>query len=302
MTQQPFTDTLNEALERLAQGATVEECLALYGEAAAELEPLLRVAQATISARPVPRPEAQRATLERLIQGWQEQQAGKGQRRFPLRAALLRPWAVAIVAVLALLLTGWGTSSAAANSVPGDTLYPVKTAQERLVLAVTPSSSRKARLHARLAGERAEEMVVLAAREHNGVSMDLLAQRMARHTQKAVVLVVVRLEAPPPATSQPPASPTVTPPPKVRKPVDPSVRRARAEMRRLLAQHEKLQEQGYRDLPSAKRQRFQEAFRNSQRELHQAVVTLEQLEAEDQDEREEDDDSRGNKRGKSGKD
>jgi hypothetical protein len=50
---------LDECLERLRQGESVEQCLARYPEQAAELEPLLRVAMASQKASLAvePRPE-----------------------------------------------------------------------------------------------------------------------------------------------------------------------------------------------------------------------------------------------------
>ena len=39
--QRDLQDRLNACLDRLQSGATVEECLALYAQDAAELEPLL---------------------------------------------------------------------------------------------------------------------------------------------------------------------------------------------------------------------------------------------------------------------
>ena len=41
-----FEDTLDECLEKMRQGDSMEQCLARHAERAAELEPLLRVAAA----------------------------------------------------------------------------------------------------------------------------------------------------------------------------------------------------------------------------------------------------------------
>ena len=75
------------------------------------------------------------ASRGRLTEAWQDRETGR-HRRFPALAPALRPWTIALVAVVALVVTGWGTTTTAANSVPGDELYPVKTVQERFVLAV----------------------------------------------------------------------------------------------------------------------------------------------------------------------
>ena len=183
-------EVLNEALERLAQGATVEECLASYPQEAGELEPLLRMAQAMAVAVPGPRPQARAEVLSRLTEAWEERRTRRQSRLFFLPPLpVFRPLAVALTAVMVLVLGGWGTTSAAANSVPGDLLYPVKTARERLILAVSPSSSQKAKIHARLAAERSREMEVLATKAGSPAQIQRLSRRMTEHTQKAVRLV-----------------------------------------------------------------------------------------------------------------
>ena len=53
-----FENILDECLERLIKGETVEQCLESYPEQALELEPLLRTAQATREASAIaPRAE-----------------------------------------------------------------------------------------------------------------------------------------------------------------------------------------------------------------------------------------------------
>ena len=275
MTQQRFDDILNEALQRLAQGATVEECLAVHQEVAADLAPLLQVAQATTKAgvEMAPDPAARQAILGRLTEAWQDRETRRRHRRFPALAPALRPWAIALVAVVALVLTGWGTATAAANSVPGDVLYPVKTVQERFVLAVAPSDHRRARIHARLAEKRTQEMVILAHRGRDTVKMDRLARRMARHTRSALRLVDGGVQAPRVRSPEDAATAGATPR------IDPGLRKARSDLHRLMARHERIQSFGMRDLSPRKMARFERIFARSQQELRQAILTLERLEA-----------------------
>ena len=275
MTDQRFDDILNEALQRLVQGAPVEECLAVYEDVAEDLAPLLRVAQATATAGSdmAPDPAARLAILGRLTEAWQDRETGR-HRRFPALAPALRPWTIALVAVVALVVTGWGTTTTAANSVPGDVLYPVKTVQERFVLAVAPSDHRKARIHARLAEKRTREMVLLAHRGRDTAKMDRLARHLAWHTQNAMRLVdggvrPSRFRLPEGATTAD-ATPGS----------DPELRKARSDLRLLMAQHERIQRFGMRELPPRKMERFERAFARSQQELRQAILTLERLEAE----------------------
>ena len=61
-------DALNTCLELLAQGSTVEACLARYPELAAELEPMLHLAMQTqrLGETIQPSPDAQRIGLGRI--------------------------------------------------------------------------------------------------------------------------------------------------------------------------------------------------------------------------------------------
>jgi hypothetical protein len=305
MTQQRFSDVLNEALDRLARGATVEECLASHQELASELEPLLLAAQAAVATGPVPRPEARGAILAQLAEAWQGREARRRHRRLLSMPSLppLRPWAVAAAAAMALVLGGWGTAAAAAESLPGDAFYPVKETRERLLLAVTPSATRKAQLHARLAGERAREMEVLAAEGQNEGRVQHVAERMAGHTQKAVRLVDGRRL--PPAVTPPASKPPVAAPPEVR-PRPPGRHRALAELRQTLSQHEEKQGQRFESLPPGRQRQFREAYRESREELKRAIQALERLEAQDDDDDEDDKKGRrgadGNGRNRGGSD
>ncbi|OGL66332.1 hypothetical protein A2856_01385 [Candidatus Uhrbacteria bacterium RIFCSPHIGHO2_01_FULL_63_20] len=75
-----------------------------------------------------------------------------------LGLAFARPMAVG-ASVFAVIFGGWvATVNASFDSVPGDTLYPVKLATERMQLAFSPSGERKARLHAEFAGRRLQEV------------------------------------------------------------------------------------------------------------------------------------------------
>ena len=273
MTDQPFDDILSEALQRLSQGAAVEECLATYPVLAAELGPLLRTAQAAIAvaAGAAPLPEARRAILERLTTSWQEREARR--RWMPWNTPVRRAWAIALVAVLALVFTGWTTTAAAEDSIPGDALYNVKMAQERLVLAVTPSDHRRAQLHARYAENRTREMVALVRQRHDPVRVEWLVQRVSRHTRRAVVLVDA---ASPP--SQYPTAAQGTPSAEQR--VDPALNNARIAVLRLLLRHQRLQEIGMRDLSPDKRARFERSFQRVHEELGQAITTMRALEVD----------------------
>jgi hypothetical protein len=157
-----FDNILDECLERiLTRGETIEQCLTSYSEWAAELEPLLRTALSTKETLAIsPRPEFRERARYQLRATLQEMEE-KRQRRFAFFSWQPR-WATAVVAVLILLLVSSGTVAAAGNSMPDETLYPVKLATERVRLVLTPSALGKAELYARLADKRVTEIIKMA--------------------------------------------------------------------------------------------------------------------------------------------
>jgi len=179
-----FENILDECIERLLQGESVEQCLERYPEHAVQLEPLLRVAKATRETSSVePRPEFKaqaRYQIESLLHA-KGQKAGP--RRLPLVSWVPR-WAVVVAAVfLVILLAGSGTVAASSSSLPGDTLYPVKTATERVWLSLTFSDTARARLQAKFADRRVAEMARMAERGYTE-GMEELAARFDAHLKK----------------------------------------------------------------------------------------------------------------------
>lgn len=193
-------DALNECLEHIDWGGTVEECLERYPSLADELAPLLRLAMSTRGAADalVPSPEAQRAGLGRITDAWAAREA---QRRRGAWGVLRRSWVLAAVAALALVFGGWTTAAAAQDSIPGDTLYPVKQTQERVLLVVVFTQSGKADLHARLAEARTMEVAKLAAMGDDPVVIDETTQRMREHMNECVSLLGGQLSADPATSS-----------------------------------------------------------------------------------------------------
>lgn len=191
-------DALNECLELLAQGRTIEECLARYSALADELAPLLHLAARTQSAveAVAPSPEAQRAGLGRITDAWTAMEERRLRRQRGPWRLLRRSWVLAAAAALILAFGGWTTAAAARDSVPGEVLYPVKQTQERVLLLVVFSDSRKADLHASFAEARAEECAKLASRGGDIDTLNRTAERIEVHTRSAVSLMGGELSGP----------------------------------------------------------------------------------------------------------
>jgi hypothetical protein len=155
----PLDELLEDALEQLAQGHSVEDVLRRRPEAR-PLELTLRLAQAMRQAAPQPLPQAQVARLE---QRWRA--APPAARRAPLWAGMSRAAAV-VVAALAIALAGTtGTVAASASSMPNDTLYPVKRAWELLVAFIASLFQRADDVWLHLATVRYEELLYLLGQQ-----------------------------------------------------------------------------------------------------------------------------------------
>lgn len=154
-----FENILDECLQRLVQGESIEACIAPYPEHASELEPLLRTALETLRAADIkPRPEfRQQAGYE--FQKAISEMPVKESRGF---LGVFKPWLVTVIVIVVVLAAGSGTVAAAASSLPDSPLYSVKLATESVRLALTPSALGKAELHAKFADERVEEILLMA--------------------------------------------------------------------------------------------------------------------------------------------
>ncbi len=152
---------LAEALEALRRGETADSVLARTPEWADELRPLLQAAAA--AARPrvdrVP-PDALRRSRQRLLARAQRPApALPAWRRLLLRAP--RRAATALAILLAAIGGAGGITNAAAQSLPGEALYPVKLAVEDLALLLSADNQRRLRLETIYSERRVEEVIRL---------------------------------------------------------------------------------------------------------------------------------------------
>ena len=179
-----LSNILNECLERLLEGETIEQCLRRYPEQANELKPLLQTALAA-----------------KRVSAIQPRADFKARARYQFRSALKeaaakkRPffswfprWATVATIALVLLLAGSGTVAAAGSSMPDSPLYPVKLATEEVRLAFTPSPLGKAGFCAELAERRVAEIIYLAERG-DVQQLELITRRLDERLLILVALV-----------------------------------------------------------------------------------------------------------------
>jgi len=207
-----FNEILNECLEALAQGQSIEACLEKHPEQAQALHPLLETALSTRRASAIkPRTDFREKARLQFHAAVHNSLTAKEPHRFHLRFGM----AGAVSLILVILISGISTLAVAGNSMPDQPLYPVKLASEQTRAALAPSPIKKAVVYVRLADSRVDEIVYVAIRGEPSW-VDAVAQRLSEHLDMVAALVAIRangrtpLQAgistpkPPTTTAQPP--------------------------------------------------------------------------------------------------
>jgi len=159
-------DILANCIDEIQAGkCTLEDCLVRYPYLSDELWPLLQIATGIQPERATPSPEFKQRARNRLLAVMQPSVAhtehrGSGIFGWLKPLAPAKRLALIVVIVLLVLVAGGGSTVYASQaSLPDDTLYPVKTAVEKLQLALTMNPAAKASLYLKLAQRRIEEVV-----------------------------------------------------------------------------------------------------------------------------------------------
>ena len=180
-------DILEDCLDLMRRGASMEDCLELYPEFTHELEPLLVSSSRAEALLAEPLSGGARSRIRGLVlQQWDKIHAPK---RRSWRLPLFAPkWAaMAAALVVALMVGGSGTVFASGYSVPGDALYPVKQVREEVQLWLTRSAEAKVEMYTSLVNQRADEIRALAAAGRVG-SAGIAADRLGDHVASVSAL------------------------------------------------------------------------------------------------------------------
>jgi len=157
---------LEEALQELEGGKSVNEILKAHPEYSEEVRDLL-----TLSANireiphPLPREELLVKTLARIAQ--------KGPRR-TFWPALWKP----AFAFATFVIVFFGVASISVGSVPGTMLYPIKVATERIRLTLAWTPEQKAEIRLELSDRRLHELLQQAA-DNKAIDTRLLARTLS---------------------------------------------------------------------------------------------------------------------------
>lgn len=178
-------EMLDECIEQMRSGRSMDDVLSAYPGVAAELRPLLEVAAGLSD---LPEPEV---SVKGLMQALSRQSALRRRERpakKPLRISFFSVPMLARVAagIAVVLFIGWGVSVASAQTVPGDFLYPLKLLTERVKFFLTVNSEDKAELRIVFSSERLREAI--AQHERDGTLDPELLKQMLEEARQAVEL------------------------------------------------------------------------------------------------------------------
>jgi hypothetical protein len=207
---------LDDCLERLQRGEDLESCLASYPEQGQELRALLVVA-ANVTDLELPktsqtstdagREQMYAALKNKKLKNYKDIQTipvsivgilrylEQVQATIKLNLSkeflVMHKTVIAIVLVLVMLFGGSAVSAyAAQGSLPGDPLYPMKTAIEDASVDFSMDSASEVRLYLSLAEKRITEIESLAA-EGRYEDMAVAVERFETHIEKAITGLLV---------------------------------------------------------------------------------------------------------------
>ena len=166
---------LDNCIGEMRDGKSIDECLAKHSQYAGQLRPLLQMAQ-QLEALPQPEPslEAISAALVEIGQKKTISNGGTGtfskisttvsnlKKKSSIFNIIRRPkiaWAFSAAFLFIVVLFSAATISA--NSVPGDILYPLKLATEKVKFLLTFNSEKKAELRLTFSDKRLQEMIAV---------------------------------------------------------------------------------------------------------------------------------------------
>jgi hypothetical protein len=176
-------DILDDCLERLFKGESIEDCLRDYPWQASELEPLLKTSLALLQKSAAIQPNAEfKAKVGSQLQGMLRAKLEKMKKK-AIVPIWRRRWAVAMSTVLVVLLAGIGTVAASADALPDESLYAVKLATEQARIALASSGTDRAELHIQFAERRATEIAEMARQGESG-EIPALTEQVANHLDK----------------------------------------------------------------------------------------------------------------------
>jgi len=155
-------DILDDCLERMLNGESIEDCLQYYPWQATKLEPLLRTSSELIQKSAAIQPDPDfKARVHSQLQGKLYAKRVKAEKKASVPVWRGR-WAMAMTSVFVVLLAGVATVAASANALPDESLYGMKLATENAMVTLASSGENEAELHIQFAERRTVEIAEMA--------------------------------------------------------------------------------------------------------------------------------------------
>ena len=177
MTEMKKEEILANCIEEIRSGkSSIEDCIKRYPHLGNELRSLLEIAASLKPDEVTPSPQFKERAKMHLFD--EAQPAPVKESPLLWKWYQLKPSRVLAPVAIALLIfvvAGGSTVYASQSSLPGDTLYPVKTGIENLQLAMTTSPAVKANLYLKFTQRRIDE-VQQEVKLNRNVSTETLAK------------------------------------------------------------------------------------------------------------------------------
>jgi len=191
-----FETILDYCIDQMKAGKSMEECLSQFPEYRDELKPMLEMS-AQLGELEAPEPSAETINNALFEIG---QRAGKQKQSEKPAGAFLpefvrKPWVFRTInALLVVVVLFFGLSTASANSVPGDILYPFKKFTENVQFLLTTGKQDKAELRLTFSEKRLKELSELYSK--TGQVDEHLIQAMLRDAEAALEVHATGEEGP----------------------------------------------------------------------------------------------------------
>ena len=108
---------------------------------------------------------------------------------FSLKSLTLAPVRVIASFVLVFILGGTGLTFASKSAIPGDILYPIKTASEEIERLIAVSAENKIQVNKKLADERAQELNILIAEKAPPPLIQTTLENLVGETESMVKIL-----------------------------------------------------------------------------------------------------------------
>lgn len=187
-----FRSVLDECLDSVRQGESVESCLERYPKHAERLKPLLALSTRVQQVPPVQaRPWAQATAWDQVRLRAAELRAGKRSRGIgstnSSAGMWLRPLAVVTALMLAIFAGGGATALASQGALPDSPLYRVKLLTEDVHLWFVFDDSHKAEILLDQSDQRMDEILTMA-RKGKPIPSNVLSAMESRHSRAATTV------------------------------------------------------------------------------------------------------------------